>query len=104
MTDRIFIKQRSLIGAVPVHFQCSPLAPEQRRILMSPHNQSTDGVWNLLEQLYLDSADSQGKANYTKLSDEERKTILLQFADAQAAVSKRWAEIVHDLRIIGLAG
>ena len=71
---------------------------------MSPHNQSTDGVWNLLEQLYLDSADGKAKTNYARLSDEERKTTLLQFADSQAAVSKRWAEIVHDLRIIGLAG
>ena len=71
---------------------------------MLPNDQSTNGVWNLLEQLYLDSTDSNGEANYTKLSDEERRTILLRFAETQSTTSKRWAEIVHDLRIIGLAG
>jgi hypothetical protein len=71
---------------------------------MSPNDQSTAGVWNLLEQLYLGSADSTGKANYAKLSDEERRAVLLQFADTQAAVSKRWAGIVQDLRVVGLTG
>jgi hypothetical protein len=71
---------------------------------MSPNDQSANGVWHLLEELYLDSTDSNGKANYTKLSDEERRTILLQFADSQAATSKRWAAIVADLRVMGLAG
>jgi hypothetical protein len=70
---------------------------------MSPNDQSANGVWHLLEELYLDSTDDKGKTNYARLSDEERKTILLRFADTQSTTSKRWAEIVHDLRIIGLA-
>jgi hypothetical protein len=70
---------------------------------MSPNDQSTSGVWILLEQLYLDSADGQGNTNYAGLSDEEKKTILVQFANEQAAVSKRWAAIIADLRVVGLA-
>jgi hypothetical protein len=73
-------------------------------MLMSPSDQNAFGVWNLLEQLYLDSRDDQGKANYAKLSDEEKRVTLLEFADTQAVVSKRWAAIVGDLRVVGLAG
>ena len=71
---------------------------------MSPNDQSTSGVWNLLEQLYLDSAGGQGSTNFAGLTDEEKKTILVQFANEQAAVSKRWAAIIADLRLVGLAG
>jgi hypothetical protein len=73
-------------------------------MLMSPDDQNATGVWNLLEQLYLDSEASNTKANYANLSDDEKRTILLEFADRQAAVSKRWAGIVGNLRSIGLAG
>ena len=69
---------------------------------MSPNDQSTNGVWNLLEQLHLDSTDSNGKANYAKPSDEEKQATLLAFADTQAITSKRWAAIVVDLRVVSL--
>jgi hypothetical protein len=68
---------------------------------MSSNDQSAN-VLHLLEELYLDSTDSKAKTNYAKLSDEEKRTILLQFADSQAATSKRWTDIVADLRVVGL--
>jgi hypothetical protein len=61
-------------------------------------------VWELLEQLYLDSTNKQGSDDYAKQSECEKHATLLAFADAQAAVSKRWAAIVEDLRVVGLAG
>ena len=61
-------------------------------------------VWELLEQLYLESGNKQGIDDYAKQSETEKHATLLAFADAQATVSKRWAAIVTDLRIVGVAG
>jgi hypothetical protein len=71
---------------------------------MQPPAQIPLSVWDLLEKIYLDSADSKGKANYATLSDEEKRAALSGFADKQATVSKRWAAIVADLRAIAIAG
>jgi hypothetical protein len=62
------------------------------------------GGWRLLEELYLDSANKRIADEYAKLSESEKHATLLAFADTQAAVSKRWAMIVEDLRVVGLAG
>jgi hypothetical protein len=61
-------------------------------------------VWDLLEQLYLDCANKKSSDDYAKQSESEKQATLLAFADAQATLSKRWAAIVADLRIVGLAG
>jgi hypothetical protein len=69
---------------------------------MSPEDPVASGVWRLLEELYLDSANKRTTDEYAKLSETEKQATLLAFADTQAAVSKRWAVIVGDLRSVGL--
>jgi hypothetical protein len=69
---------------------------------MSPNDQSANGVWHLLEQLYLDSASGQESDAYAGLSGDEKRVTLLAFANAQAATSKRRAAIVGNLRFVGL--
>ena len=71
---------------------------------MLPQDPFASGVWQLLEELYLDSASNQDTDKYVALSDSAKKATLLAFADTKAAVSKRWAAIVADLRVVGLAG
>ena len=71
---------------------------------MSPEDPVAGGVWRLLEELYLDTANEQTTGEYAGLSETEKHATLLAFADTQAARSKRWAEIVVDLRSAGLAG
>jgi hypothetical protein len=57
----------------------------------------TSSVWELLEQLYLDSASGQGSGDYAGLTDDEKRAILKDFAKEQAAGSKRWADIAQNL-------
>jgi hypothetical protein len=71
---------------------------------MLPQDLAAGSVWRLLEELYLDAADKQAASKYADLSVTEKHSILLAFADAQAATSKRWATIAGDLRSIGLTG
>jgi hypothetical protein len=71
---------------------------------MLPQEPVADGVWRLLEELYLDAANQQITGKYAGLSESEKHATLLAFADTQAATSKRWAAIVGDLRSVGLAG
>ena len=71
---------------------------------MSPNDQSANGVWRLLEELYLDSAGGQEIDDYASLDEDKKHATLLAFADTQATTSKRWAAIVADLRVVGLAG
>jgi hypothetical protein len=61
-------------------------------------------VWKLLEEAYLDSGNKLGSAEYAALSDPNKRTALLEFANEQALISKRWAAIVQDLRSVGLTG
>ncbi len=58
-------------------------------------------VCDLLEQLYLDSANKKSSDDYAKQPECEKHTTLLAFANEQAALSKRWAAIVADLRLVG---
>jgi hypothetical protein len=69
---------------------------------MLPQDPFASGVWQLLEELYLDSANKRVASEYAGLSEAEKQTTLLAFANTQAAVSKRWAAIVVDLRSVGL--
>jgi hypothetical protein len=69
---------------------------------MLPKAQIPSSVWDLLEQLYLGSANGQNGDGYASLTDDEKRAILRDFAKEQAAVSKRWAAIVGDLQIIAL--
>jgi hypothetical protein len=64
--------------------------------------QIPSSVWELLEQLYRDSANGLDSDNYAGLSDNEKRAILKEFAKKQAAVSKRWAAIIEDLRVVSL--
>jgi hypothetical protein len=54
-------------------------------------------IWILLEQLYLDSATKQPAENYATLGQHDKRTVLKDFAKAQAVTSKRWAQILKDL-------
>jgi hypothetical protein len=72
--------------------------------MMLPQDPGASGAWRLLEGLYLDSANKQTTGKYAGLSENEKHTTHLAFADTQAAVSKRSAVIVEDLRAVGLSG
>jgi hypothetical protein len=61
-------------------------------------------VWDLLEQLYLDSTARQVKANYATLTDEEKRAILKDFAQEQSVKSARWANIAQNLLSAELNG
>jgi hypothetical protein len=63
-----------------------------------------DGVLRLLEEAYLDAANPQTKMEYSRLSDGEKRPVLLAFAESQAERSGRWAEIARDLRSAIFAG
>ena len=67
---------------------------------MQPPAQIPLSVWDLLEQLYLDSAKDRGCDTYADLSVNEKRAILKDFAKEQATGSKRWAAIVEDLRVV----
>jgi hypothetical protein len=69
---------------------------------MSSDDPIASGVWRLLEELYLDAADKRTTGKYAGLGEAEKQKTLLAFADTQAAVSKRWATIVGDIRSVGL--
>jgi hypothetical protein len=62
----------------------------------------TTSVWKLLEELFLESANKQSTGKYAALSDADKRSALLEFANEQALISKRWAAIVQDLRSVGL--
>jgi hypothetical protein len=57
-----------------------------------------DEVLRLLEEAYLDAANARAKTEYSRLSDDEKRPVLLAFADQQAERSERWARIARDLR------
>ena len=69
---------------------------------MMPKDPLASGVWRLLEELYLESASKRTDDEYSKLSEAEKQKTLLVFANTQVTVSKRWAEIVAELRIVAL--
>jgi hypothetical protein len=71
---------------------------------MVPQDPLASSVWRLLEELYLDAANEQATSKYAGLDQNDKHSTLLAFAQTQAAVSKRWAAIVGDLRSVGLAG
>ena len=74
---------------------------------MQPPAQIPLSVWDLLEQLYLDSAvltlNGQDSANYAGLTDDEKRAILKDFAKEQAARSKRLANMAQNLLSAELA-
>jgi hypothetical protein len=70
---------------------------------MLPQNQIPTGVWDLLEQLYLETLDSQAKGAFAGLSEEKKRTVLKDFTKKQAVGSKRWANISLNLLSAELA-
>ena len=71
--------------------------------MLLPHL-SADGVWWLLEELYLESAVKPAKGDYANSSKTEKRAILMQFARTQAITSKRWAQILRDFPSAALMG
>jgi hypothetical protein len=67
-------------------------------------NQVVSGVWRLLEQSYLDSAVADAKGECADLSEPSKQKALLDFANKQATMSKRWAAILRNLRSLGPDG
>jgi hypothetical protein len=65
--------------------------------------QFPSSIWELLEQLYLGSANGQAKANYAVLTDDEKRAILKRFAQDQSVKSARWANIAQNLLSAELA-
>ena len=63
-----------------------------------------DGVLRLLEEAFLDAANAQAKIEYSRLSDAEKRPVLLAFAESQAERSERWAAIARELRSAVIAG
>jgi hypothetical protein len=61
-------------------------------------------IWELLEQLYLGSANGQTKANYATMTDDEKRAILKDFAQEQSVKSARWANIAQNLLSAELDG
>jgi hypothetical protein len=61
-------------------------------------------VWKLLEEAYLDSVGQRSGDRYRALSEPDKRTALMDFANDRALISKRWAAIVQDLRSVGLKG
>ena len=70
---------------------------------MLPQTQIPTGVWELLQQLYLEPLDNQAKGAFACLSEVEKRTILKDFAKKQAVGSKRWANIAMNLLSADLA-
>jgi hypothetical protein len=54
-------------------------------------------IWELLEQLYLGSANCQDSDSYAGLADDEKRAILKEFAQEQSVTSARWANIAQNL-------
>jgi hypothetical protein len=63
-----------------------------------------DGVLRLLEEAFLDAANAQARIEYSRLTDGEKRPVLLAFAESQAERSERWAAIVRELRSAIMAG
>jgi hypothetical protein len=56
-----------------------------------------NNIWQLLEELYLDSASKQDADQYASLSETEKRAIRKDFAKRQACASKRLSQIVQNL-------
>jgi hypothetical protein len=67
---------------------------------MSPQTPIPTNVWDLLEQLYLETLDSRAKGAFASLSEIEKRTALKDSAKEQAVRLKRWADIAHNLLLI----
>jgi hypothetical protein len=61
-------------------------------------------VWQLVEELYLESATHQAAGAYTASNEAEKRTILNDFAKQQALKSNRWAHILRNLLSADLNG
>jgi hypothetical protein len=61
------------------------------------HHPSASSVWRLLEEIYLDSASKQAGNAYAGLSETDKRTALKDFTKRQAAISKRWSQILQNL-------
>jgi hypothetical protein len=70
---------------------------------MLPQNQIRTGVWDLLEQIYLGSANCRDSGGYAGLTDDEKRAILKDFTKEQAVKSPRWAVIARNLLSAELA-
>jgi hypothetical protein len=71
---------------------------------MSPEDPVAEGVWRLLEELYLDAASKLAAGKYTRLSETGKRASLILFAKRQAVTSKRWSRIIQDLLSVDLDG
>jgi hypothetical protein len=64
---------------------------------MLPREHIGTEMWSLLEQLYVASADEQGKYKYAGSTENQKRIVLKDFAKGQAVKSKRWANIAQNL-------
>ena len=64
---------------------------------MSLPSQIPSSIWQLLEQLYFGSANCQDSDNSPGLADDEKRTILKNFAQEQSVKSARLANIAQNL-------
>jgi restriction endonuclease len=69
---------------------------------MLSSDQSAGDVWQMLEQIYLEAANSRANSDYANMSETDKRAILMEFARRQAITSKRWVEILRNLRLAEL--
>jgi hypothetical protein len=54
-------------------------------------------VRRLLERHYLESASSQAKGEFTRLSDDQKRKVVRDFLQDKAGAPKAWATALLDL-------
>ena len=64
---------------------------------MPEHDQAVQIVWDLVEELYVESLSKLAKDKHAALNEAEKRTALKDFAKKQAVTSKRWAQILQAL-------
>jgi hypothetical protein len=66
---------------------------------MSPRERIIEGVRELLEQQYLESASDASKDEYRGLNDGEKRVVLKAFLKKLAGGSDPdlWAKVFHDI-------
>jgi hypothetical protein len=64
---------------------------------MLQRNLIREGVFELLEQPYLESVGPQAKQEWAELSDAERKEVLKNFLREIADDADQWAKRLHDI-------
>ena len=63
---------------------------------MEPTKPSVALAWQSLEEIYLESASILEKSEFARLSDGEKKRLLLRFLNDGARCAKSWADLVTE--------